>query len=170
MLKKLLQKIYTIEELFVGYALLLVAIVATVQVFMRYVLNLSLDWVEEGSRYMVVMITFIGASICVRYGSHFTMDALIQYSPNRVKHGLKVVSNLVSSIVMAVIFYFSWLQIEKLHRYEVTSSAIEMPMYFPYLPIGIFTFFICVRFIAETVNHVIGFKNNTPFNIKKGSH
>lgn len=167
---KIVSKINQIEELFVGYALLLVAIAATIQVFMRYVLNLSFDWVDEASRYMIVMITFIGAGICVKYGSHFAMDALVQYVPNRVKHALKVVSNLVSTIVMTVVFYFSWVQIEKLHRYEVSTSAIEMPMFIPYLPIGIFTFVIAVRFFIQFINHTIGFVKNTPFKAVTGGH
>jgi len=167
---KLIKTIHTIEELFVGYSLLLIAIAATIQVFMRYVLNLSYDWVDEASRYMVVMITFIGAGVCVRYGSHFTMDALIQYSPNRVKHALKIVSNLISSIVMAVVFYFSWIQIEKLYRYEVSTSALEMPMFIPYLPIGIFTLVIGFRFFVQFIIHIVALINNEPFNDKKGGH
>ncbi|MBU2509869.1 TRAP transporter small permease [bacterium] len=160
---KFINKVHVIEELFVGYALLLVAIIASIQVFMRYVLNLSFDWVEEASRHLVVMITFIGAGICVRYGSHFAMDALVQYAPNRVKHVLNVVSNLVSCIVMFVVFYFSWVQIEKLHRFESITPAIEMPMYVPYLPIGIFSIVISFRFFLLFIDHIIAFVKNSPF-------
>jgi C4-dicarboxylate transporter, DctQ subunit len=168
---KIINKINQFEELFVGYALLLLAGIATVQVFMRYVLNLSFDWVEEVSRYTVVLITFIGAGVCVRYGSHFAMDAVVEYVPNRAKHALKIISNLVSAIVMIVVFYYAWIQISRLHQYEVTSSALEMSMVIPYLPIGIFTFVIAIRFFIQCIKHIIGFSRDEPFGShKKGGH
>ncbi|MGD9212277.1 MAG: TRAP transporter small permease, partial [Desulfobacteraceae bacterium] len=145
-MKKLIQRLNKIEELFIGYALLLIALVTTIQVFLRYTFGIAYDWVDEGSRYMTILITFVGAGCCVKYGSHFGMDALLSYSPNRIKHLLKILANLVSTIIMAVVFYYSWIQIGKLHQFEATTPSLQIPMYVPYLPIGIFTAVIALRF------------------------
>ncbi|SHO44123.1 TRAP transporter small permease [Desulfopila aestuarii] len=169
-MKKLLQKLYTYEELFIGYALVLIATVATIQVFMRYTLGIAYDWVDECSRYMCILITFVGAGVCARYGSHFCMDALLQYVPNRFKHLLKMLANLVSTLTLVVVCYYAWIQIEKLHRFGATTPSLGIPMYVPYLPLGIFTAVIAIQFFVKTVIHVNGFVQNTPYQNDQGVH
>lgn len=158
------------EELFIGYALLTIAVIATIQVVLRYTTGIAYDWVDEGSRYMTILITFVGAGICVRYGTHFCMDALVQYAPNRGKHLLKFLANLVSTFAMFVVCYYSWVQIGKLHRFGATTPSFQMPMWIPYLPIGIFTFVIAVRFLIQTIKHLNGLINDKPFETGKGAH
>lgn len=148
-MKNFIRRLNKIEELFIGYALLLIACIATIQVFLRYTFGISYDWVDEGSRYMTILITFVGAGICVRYGSHFCMDALVQYMPPRGRHLLRALAMFVSAAVMGVIFYFSWIQIAKLHRFGATTPVLHLPMYVPYLPIGIFTAIITARFFLQ---------------------
>jgi TRAP-type C4-dicarboxylate transport system permease small subunit len=165
-MKKLLQRFGKIEELVIGYALLFIALVATAQVFQRYILGTAYDWVDEGSRYMIVLITFAGAGVCVKYSAHFCMDALVQYVPTRIKHLLKAVSNTVSMVVISVVFYYSWVLISRLHQFEVTTPAFRMPMTIPYLPIGIFSAVIALRFLAEAVKHAHAFARNLPYGNK----
>ncbi|MFW2368039.1 MAG: TRAP transporter small permease [Desulforhopalus sp.] len=169
-MKRFIDLMNKFEELFIGYALLSIAVIATIQVVLRYTTGIAYDWVDEGSRYMTILITFVGAGVCVRYGAHFSMDALVQYSPNRVKHLLKVLANLVSTVTMAVVFYYSWVQIERLHRFEATTPTFQMPMYIPYLPIGIFTLVISLRFLGQTIKHLDGLLHDKPFETGKGAH
>jgi C4-dicarboxylate transporter DctQ subunit len=169
-MKRFIHLMNKFEELFIGYALLGIAVIATIQVVLRYTTGMAFDWVDEGSRYMTILITFVGAGVCVRYGAHFSMDALVQYAPNRGKHLLKVLANLVSTLTMAVVFYYSWVQIERLYRFEATTPSFQMPMYIPYLPIGIFTLVISIRFLMQTIKHLDGFLNDKPFETGKGVH
>ena len=162
-MKKFLNRINKIEELFIGYALLAIAFIATIQVILRYTMGIAYDWVDEGSRYMTVLITFMGAGICVRYGSHFSMDAFIQYIPNRLKHFFKVLANLVSAGTMLVVFYYSWIQIGKLHQFGATTPSFKIPMYIPYLPIGIFTAVIALRFFLQACHNFHGMIFNVPY-------
>jgi TRAP-type C4-dicarboxylate transport system permease small subunit len=153
-MKKFLERFNKGEELFIGYALLLIAFITTIQVVLRYAFSLSFDWVDEGSRYMTILITFVGAGICIRYSSHFCMDALVQYAPPRGKHLLRALAMFVSSFVMAVICYYSWIQIAKLHKFGATTPVLHLPMYVPYLPIGIFTVIIAMRFFGQGCKHL----------------
>ena len=169
-MKRFIELINKLEELFIGYALLGIAVIATIQVVLRYTTGMAFDWVDEGSRYMTILITFVGAGVCVRYGAHFSMDALVQYAPNRVKHLLKLLANLVSTLTMGVVFYYSWVQIERLHRFEATTPSFQIPMYIPYLPIGIFTLVISLRFLGQTIKHLDGLLHDKPFETSKGVH
>lgn len=168
MMKKLIKHVADIEELFVGYALLMIAVVAAIQVVLRYFFGIAYDWIDEGSRYMTILITFIGAGVCVRTGAHFSMDAVVQYAPNRIKHLLKLAANLVSGFLILVLCYFAWVQISKLRRFGALTPTFRIPMFIPYLPIGIFTSVIAIRFFIQAWKHAIGFVHNTQFEAESG--
>ena len=152
-MQKFWKFVNNIEELFLGYTLLVLAFGATFQVTMRYGFGIAYDWFEEWARYLTVLITFVGAGLGVKYSTHFSMEALTQYAPDRFAHLLKVMANLVSSFIMAVVCYFSWVQIGKLIRFEVLTPATQVPMWIPYLPIGVFSVVISFRFFMQAVKH-----------------
>lgn len=162
-MQKFWKFVNNIEELFLGYTLLILAFGATYQVVMRYGFGIAYDWFEEWARYLTVLITFVGAGLGVKYGTHFSMEALTQYAPDRLAHLVKVMANLVSSFVMAVVCYFSWVQIGKLIRFEVLTPASQIPMWIPYLPIGVFSVVISFRFLKRAAKHWKDFLNRKPF-------
>ena len=168
-MQKLLKIINDAEELFVGYLLLIIAFGATFQVVMRYGFNIAYDWFEEWARYLTVLVTFVGAGLGVKYGTHFSMEALTQYVPDRFAHLLKVLANLVSSFIMAVVCYFAWVQIGKLYRFEVLTPATQVPMWIPYLPIGIFSAVISFRFLVKAVKHGRAIAQKEPFKRSGGT-
>ena len=59
------------------------------QFFTRYVLNNSLAWTEEIARYLLIALTFIGAAMAVRKGTHIAVEFLYVYlpRPRRVRAG-----------------------------------------------------------------------------------
>ena len=156
------------EELLVGYVLLMLAFGATFQVVMRYVFGIAYDWFEEWARYLTVLVTFMGAGLGVKYGTHFSMEALTQYAPDRLAHLFKVAANLVSSFIMAVACYFGWVQIGKLMRFEALTPATQVPMWITYLPIGVFSVVISFRFLMQALKHVSAIARNEPFVRGKG--
>ena len=59
-----------IEEFIVVPLVAVMTAVIILQVFFRYVLKGSLPWSEELSRYLMIWVTFVGASIGVKRGAH----------------------------------------------------------------------------------------------------
>ena len=146
-MKKFLRILGQIEELTVGGLLLLLAVGTTVQVFTRYFLGLTFDWFDEGSRYLVVFATFAGAGMAVKYGAHFSMEAVPQYSPPRVSACMRTLANVISAAVMLIIAWYGWEQTALLARYGMTTASLGMPMWVAYLPIPVFGATIAVRFL-----------------------
>ncbi|MFL1463317.1 TRAP transporter small permease [Roseococcus sp. DSY-14] len=63
------------------------------QFFTRYVLNDSLAWTEEVARYLLVVLTFIGAAGAVRRGTHIRVEALEMALPARGRRALWAVQD-----------------------------------------------------------------------------
>jgi len=136
-----------LEELTVGGLLLVLAIGTTIQVFTRYFLGVTFDWFDEGSRYLLIFMTFVGAGMAVKHGAHYSMEAVVQYVPPRVAASMRMLSHLCSAVIMTVIAWYGWSQTALMARYGMKTAALGVPMWVPYLPIGLFSIFIALRFL-----------------------
>jgi len=148
-MKNLFKYLGMFEELAVGGLLLLLAIGTTVQVFTRYFLDLTFDWFDEGARYLLIFATFLGASMAVKHGAHYSMEAVVQYVPVRIAACMRMLGSLCSTAVMLVIAWYGWSQTMMMARYGMTTAALGVPMWIPYLPIGLFSISIALRFLHQ---------------------
>ncbi len=143
-----------LEELVLGMSLLGLAVLGFIQVVARYGFNISFTWYEELSRYMGVFLTFLGASLGVKYGLHFSMDWVVLRVPPRVGQGMRLVGCLIAAALFGVIVWLGWRHAMLLRRYGVTTSAMHLPMYWAYLPIPVFGFTLMLRLLAQAWGHL----------------
>ncbi len=88
-----------IEYLLFGLGFSMALLVA-VQVFCRYILNQSLFWSEELARYMLVWLTFLGASAAYYKGAHPGVDVLY----NRLSPTLRRISTILIHLSALTLF------------------------------------------------------------------
>jgi C4-dicarboxylate transporter DctQ subunit len=153
-----------IEEWTLVAVLLTLAVFTCVEVFCRYVLSFSFTWMQELSRYVGVFITFLGASLGVKYGTHFSMDLVYdRVSNDRFRHGLRTLVTLICGMIFLVVAWYGWEQTMKLRQYGVLTSALELPKYWFYLPVPIFSVLISFRFFNLSRKHAASFARNEPY-------
>jgi len=163
-MKRLLSVINRIEEWTLVFVLLTLAFLTTVEVFCRYVLNFSFTWMAELARYLGVFITFLGAALGVKYGVHFSMDLVYERVANdRLRHGLKVIVNILSALLVFVVAWYGWEQTVKLHRFEALTSALQVPKYWFYLPVPFFSVIMGCRFLNLALKHCVSFWRDEPY-------
>ena len=128
-----------------GMTLLVVAIYSCIQVFTRYILNYSFTSYEEVARYSCIFITFLGASLGIKYSAHFAMTAVIERFPYRLKNLSTALVWLISALFFFAVTYYGFVQCQKQVRFGMTAPALRIPMYIPFLPIPIFSFVMGCR-------------------------
>ena len=100
-----------VEVLLAAMGLAMTAVVAA-QVFFRYGLNASLFWSEELARYLLVWLTFLGASAAFRRGAHPGIDLMVVRLPGPAKRAAETLVLVASLAVFAVMVVygirFSW--------------------------------------------------------------
>jgi TRAP-type C4-dicarboxylate transport system permease small subunit len=141
----------SVETLLFGMGITMAAIVA-VQVFFRYVLNASLFWSEEVARYLLVWLTFLGATTAYYRGSHPGIDALTRRLPPFLQRIAACAAHgAAAGIAMVMIIYgirFAWFV-----RLQI-SPALSIPKWiiFAVIPIaGLLLLIQISRFIAHTL-------------------
>jgi TRAP-type C4-dicarboxylate transport system permease small subunit len=84
------------------------AVLVFANVISRYLLNFSIIWVEEVTRYMMVWVGFIGSGLVLRFGAHIAVDVFQDLLPARAAQVLRAVIVLVLAAAFAAM---TWLGI-----------------------------------------------------------
>jgi TRAP-type C4-dicarboxylate transport system permease small subunit len=67
------------------------AVLVFANVVSRYLLNYSIVWVEEITRYLMVWVGFLGSGLVLRYGAHIAVDTFQDLLPERAARAVRMV-------------------------------------------------------------------------------
>ncbi len=170
-MENFIKKCNRIEEWAAGIILLCLAVLTFFETMLRYTISYSFTWFQEIANYILIFTTYLCASIGVKYGTHFSMEALTEYMPDRVSHILKTIAYFVSGIAVLLFIYYGIKHIQSVIRFGVKSPAMQIPMYIPYIAIPLFSLTMSFRFFALSFKHLRRFIKKEPYERvrKKGS-
>jgi TRAP-type C4-dicarboxylate transport system permease small subunit len=113
-----------VEQLLFGLGVLMIVIVAA-QVFFRYLLNHSLFWSEELARYILVWLTFLGASVAYRRGVHPSIDLFSYRLGSRGARIMRWAVHLVAVVFLGILVIYG-AQFAYFVRLQI-SPALQIP-------------------------------------------
>jgi TRAP-type C4-dicarboxylate transport system permease small subunit len=118
------------------------SVVVAVQVFSRYVLNHSLFWSEELARYLLVWLTFLGASVAYRRNMHPGIDIVYSRMPATFQRWISIFIHLISMTLFGVMIFYG-AQFSYFVRLQI-SPAMYLPKWivFSIIPISGLIFMI----------------------------
>lgn len=128
--KKLLDILQAITEYLLFFLIAVMVIVVFAQVFFRFVLRASLPWSEELSRYIMIWISMLGASIGIRRKGHVGVEAVVMLLPAGLKKIVSKITTLVAACFFVGMIYFGS-KICAIVASQV-SPAMEISMAIPY--------------------------------------
>jgi len=114
----------SIEYLIFGMGISMTFVVA-LQVFFRYLLNQSLFWTEELARYLLVWISFLGATVAYRRKVHPGIDVIFVKMPPLAKKGLALVVHAASMGFFVVMLVYGY-EFAHFVRLQI-SPALGLP-------------------------------------------
>jgi C4-dicarboxylate transporter DctQ subunit len=156
---RMTDRIDRMENAVLVWTILGLALVGFVQVFSRYLFNYSFTWYEELGRYLGVFVAFLGASIGVKRGSHFTMDLLVSHLVKPWQQLLRFCTCALSGGFFFLVTFYSWKIVIRMHGYGTTSPTMEIPMYLAYLPIPFFSFIMGLRFFRVGIQELLSLRS-----------
>jgi C4-dicarboxylate transporter DctQ subunit len=132
------KKIKGTGNFLVAISIMTITVIIFIDVLLRYIFKNSLNWSEELTRYIMVWMTFIGASLCVRENIHVTMDILLNSLPNKSKKPLLYLIYGVSATVCLYLATLGWsIMIKVKNTGQVSPSMEFLPMWLVYLCVPI---------------------------------
>lgn len=153
-MKKSINILDKLEEIILVILMVAMTISVVIQVFSRTVLNVSPSWTEEVARYMLVWITFVGASLGAKRGAHMGVEAFTMILPKKVQKAVAAITWLICAAFTAITCVNSISILQLQMATGQVSAAIQLPMWIPYAGVTVGMFLMTIRFIQSFVNTV----------------
>ncbi len=120
------------EYLAVGLTVVL-GILLTAQIVLRFVFELGFSWTEEIARVMFIWVIFLGAAVGMRRHLHFRVTAGLKLFPQNIRWVAELAGD---GVLLFFCLALAW------HGYELVMSTVEVEfrlratgisMFWPYL-------------------------------------
>lgn len=121
------------------------AVAVLAQVIGRYVFNFSIDWAVESATFAQIWMVLLGAGYAMRKGLHVSVDFLVAKLPVPVVRVLNLVITVLCLWFMWVVFLGSLTLIQV--GAMQTSSALQLPMSYPYMAIPVAMAYLALEFV-----------------------
>lgn len=139
----------------VGYMLIAMTILAFVGVLTRYVFVVSIPWIDEATRYLMVWMTFLVSALAVGDGSHTSVDVLPAFLRKKTeKFDFGIVIDLLILIGMAFFLYYNILMVRSSINIGNRTPVMQIPMWMMYcstLVSAVFSILYCIRNLAVRI-------------------
>ena len=114
-------------------------LIASAQIFFRYVVNYSISWSQDLLTYMLIWSVFIGISLAVKKRRHIKVELAFVILSQKKQFYLKVLSNFIFMIFCGIFSYYSLIKVYKLifvNPQISESTGLSMWMIQIAVPIG----------------------------------
>lgn len=143
-----MKRLGDLVESIAGVLLAVVVGIVLIQVFGRYVLQMSLSWPEELARYVLVWLMIFGVAAAAAARSQIVVDTLLELVPTRVRRILEGVAALAGLVAVGLLVWTSQpLVFGPAGR--STSPATGIPSFWIYVAIPVGGVLLALFALAE---------------------
>lgn len=125
------------ERVLAALAMLVIALISLANVIVRYLTDASFAFTEEFSVFLLVLLTFAGASVALRRHRHIRIGLLERALPPGPRRVLIVLQSLCGLAVLGLIVWFGGLLAWQEYQWETLSPGLGLPqwVYLIWLPL-----------------------------------
>ena len=136
------------EDYVSAVAMVMMVSILFAQVFTRYVLQGSISWAEELSRFAFLWMMFLAASLAARQRSHIRVTAPILLLPKKLRLWAIVFADLIWVVFNIVVTYHSIAMVRNALKFIYFSPSLNLNMAYMFLVIPISFALMTVRIIV----------------------
>ena len=114
----------------IAISFIILILSCVLQVFTRFILNNSLSWTEELSRYAFIWSNFLGAIFCTKKGTHAIVTIITDSLGKKKKIILNIAVNLIVAIINLIVIIYGF-NVAYAVRTQL-SPALRVSMSFVY--------------------------------------
>ena len=148
---KINSRIERVEDVVLPSLFILTLLLAVLQIILRNIFNLGIVWVDPLLRILVLWLGMVGAMYATRKNRHISIDVIKHYLKPHFKQKVQQLTNLCSSIICLICFYFSvpYLILE----YKDGSKAFsQVPLWLTESIIPIALLIMALRFLYFAIS------------------
>jgi len=129
-----------------GLATLVLALLISFDVLMRYFLNRPQLIVDELGPFLLLLVIFGAAAQTFRVGGHVRMDLVTSHLPPAVRAWLRLLNLALGLAFLAVVIWVTIQSALTAYRYGRVSAVLLYPLWVPMLmiPAGLLLLALCM--------------------------
>ena len=118
-----------LEKFILCAFLSIMIVVMGIQVTARYVLNSSLTWSEELTRFLFVWSAFLTLPYTIKFGLSLKIDQLLEVFPKGIRKFINIINHILMFVFFVFMFYHSTGVVQSAINSGQRSPALGIPMY-----------------------------------------
>jgi len=118
-----------IEEFFAALTMAAICLITFANVLVRYFTDESFAFTEEFSVFLMVVLTFVGASAAFAKNSHIRMSFFVERLPARAAHYIEIGVMLAAAALFALIAWYGTRLLLDDWNFGTTSPGIGIPQW-----------------------------------------
>lgn len=132
-----------------------IVVTVTTQIISRQFFGFSFYWSEEIARYLLIWLTFIGASAALRDGDLVGLDLLERALNQRWLAGLKLVVHILCAFFLTYVLYYGIYLINQPSILGQRLSTVPVSMFYVYLCVPLSAAIMLVHLLCAVRQNVI---------------
>lgn len=124
-------------------------LVVSVSVLLRYGFSLGIDWSEELSRYLMIWMGFLGASLALRNGAHVGVDMVRRALPRSIRR-LVILTGSATCLGFFVVVAYQGIHLVGM-VWPQPSLVLPVSMSWPYLAIPLGAILMIIQLVPITI-------------------
>jgi len=129
-----------------AFTVMLILVIA--QIFIRYVLHVSVPWTEEAARWFYAWQIFLGSAVAMREGLHLRVTVLLDRCTGKLRALLDFLTALSGMVFLAGIIWGSLIMMRTVYPVEAGSFPISTSYLYLSIPVGVI---VMLALTARTV-------------------
>lgn len=150
-------KINEYVEYITTFFIAVMVIVVFLQVVFRFIIQSSLAWSEEMARYLLIWITFLGASIGIKKKSHIGVEVVVNLFSEKIQAFIRIITNVITMTFLVAVIIWSQRLLTIVSQQR--SPAMEISMAIPYAAIVVSSVLMALYILYNILSDIIGIRN-----------
>ncbi|MGY4877289.1 TRAP transporter small permease [Vreelandella aquamarina] len=143
-------------------SLVVIALISLGNVVTRYLTGGSFSFTEEFSVFLLVVLTFAGASVALRRNRHIRISLLEHHLPARFRSVLIGFQALCGVVVLGLIVWFGGQLAWQEYQWESLSPGLGLPQWWYLVWLPLLSFAMLVRLVQQTHDRLKGKWHDEP--------
>lgn len=143
-----------IEEWLSVAVLIVILVVLSYQVILRFVFHNTNSWSEELARYMFVWLVYLSAAYAIYQNAHIKIDAAVNLFPKKIRPALPIVGEVIFLIYAVTITVYSADYCMDLLASHQISMGLHVTMGYMYAAIPVGHALMSLRLIQLIVREI----------------
>lgn len=163
MMMKVIERISSVSGWVSGIGVIVMAVVVTVDIVLRYFFSKPLLFADEVGVYCMIFVAFVGAALTLKMRRHIMVDLLYRRLPRKIQLWLDVITTILGTLVICII---TWESADWVHyTYKsgfMSPGVLETPMWIPMSLVPLGLFFWSAQYIVESIKVVTLLRSQRP--------